>query len=411
MENEFEKGFMCGYLLGHNINEEESTEPYRSSWEYPSDWLNMPEPSENQIKLLVSRKAFSTGDSVFKMSIYYSKKSSKTNTYVDYGDGSEPVNIKKKSDKNSRYYYISWEGHTFKEGTGHKTINSEQWIVTINFDKSLNDEYYYISEEPSMEILGMKIGHSKYVGDPRYTTRRLVPYQAHTIGLLYLKVCNGLLDFVSIRSTQIRKIELNANITEIPAGMQLYSRFLRSINLDNIVSIGDHTFSDAYSLINPYCPNLESIGKNVFSGTHITEITEKTFPKLKSIGDMAFQDCYWLETLNSEIIETINNGAFRYCGSLKYINLPNVKSVGSNFGVSTALYAYLPLCEKVGNNAFSNQINLKEIDLRSCTEFGTYAFRNTYRLKKIIIPEGTDVSNCCTNIGINCEIEYYKKEQ
>ena len=161
MENEFEKGFMCGYLLGHSISEE-PTEPYRSSWEYPKDWLQIPEPAENQIKLLVSRKAFSTGDSVFKMSIYYSKKSSKTNTYVDYGDGSEPVNIKKKSDKNSRYYYISWEGHTFKEGTGHKTINSEQWIVTINFDKSLNDEYYYISEEPSMEILGMKIGHSKY---------------------------------------------------------------------------------------------------------------------------------------------------------------------------------------------------------------------------------------------------------
>ena len=106
MENEFEKGFMCGYLLGHSINEEESTEPYRSSWKYPSDWLCIPEPSENQIKLLVSRKAFSTGDSVFKMNIYYSKKSSKTNTYVDYGDGSGPVNIKKKSDKNSRYYYI-----------------------------------------------------------------------------------------------------------------------------------------------------------------------------------------------------------------------------------------------------------------------------------------------------------------
>lgn len=411
MENEFEKGFMCGYLLGYSISEEESTEPYRSSWEYPSDWLNIPEPSENQIKLLVSRKAFSAGDSIFKMNIYYSKKSSKTNTYVDYGDGSEPVNIKKKSDKDNRYYYISWEGHTFKEGTGHKTINSEQWIVTINFDKSLNDEYYYISIEPAMEILGMKIGHSKYVGNPRYTPRRLVPYQAHTIRLHYLKVCNGLLDFVSIRSSQIRKIEFNANITEIPANMQMSSRFLRSINLDNIVSIGDNTFNMAYSLINPYCPNLESVGERVFSYTHITEITEKTFPKLKSIGPYAFQNCKCLETLNSEIIETINDSAFTYCENLKYINLPNVKSVGSYLGGYTTLYAYLPLCEKVGNYAFINERNLKEIDLRSCTEFGTNLFNATYRLKKIIIPEDTDISNCCTGIGINCEIEYYKKEQ
>ena len=317
MENEFEKGFMCGYLLGNSMNEE-STEPYRSSWEYPNDWLNIPEPSENQIKLLVSRKAFSTGDYKFKMSIYYSKKSSKTNTYVDYGDGSEPVNIKKRSDSNSKYYYISWEGNIFKEGTGHKTINSEQWIVTINFDKYLNDEYYYISGTPGMEILGMKIGHSKYVGNPRYTPRRLVPYQAHIIRLHYLKVCNGLLDFISIRSSQIRKIEFNANITEIPADMQLNSKFLRSINLDNIVSIAHHTFNGAYSLINPYCPNLESVGDGVFSRTHITEITEKTFPKLKSIGKSAFDNCYFLETLDSETIETINDGAFSYQNSLKY---------------------------------------------------------------------------------------------
>lgn len=412
MENEFEKGFMCGYLLGYNISEEESIEPYRSSWKYPNDWLNIPEPSENQIKLLVSRKAFSTGDRIFKMNIYYSKKSSKTNTYVDYGDGSEPVNIKKKSDKDNRYYYISWEGHTFKEGTGHKTINSEQWIVTINFDKSLNDEYYYISGSSSMEILGMKIGHSKYAGNPTYKPRQLSPSNVYSTNRLhYLKVCNGLLDFVSVRSTQIRKIELNDNITEIPDNMQLHSRFLMSINLDNIVSIGDHTFNEAYSLINPYCPNLESVGKNVFSGTHITEITEKTFPKLKSIGTGAFGNCHFLETLDSEIIETINDGAFGYCNSLKYINLPNVKSVGSSLGGYNTLYAYLPLCEKVGNQVFLDEINLKEIDLRSCTEFGTNPFGGTYRLKKIIIPEGTDISNFCTYIGINCEIEYYKKEQ
>ena len=91
--------------------------------------------------------------------------------------------------------------------------------------------------------------------------------------------------------------------------------------------------------------------------------------------------------------------------------MPNVKSVGSDLGGYTTLYAYLPLCEKVGNYAFNNARNLKEIDLRSCTEFGTNPFNLTYRLKKIIIPEGTDISNCCTNIGINCEIEYYKKEQ
>ena len=413
MENEFEKGFMCGYLLGHNISEEESTEPYRSSWEYPSDWLNIPEPSENQIKLLVSRKAFSTtGDSgwpALTLGFYHSRTSSVSNTYVDYGDGSEPVNINKKGGFQNRYYYVNDVGHEFKEGTGHKTINSEQWIVTINFDKSLNDEYYYSPSYSDIKILGMKIGHTKYVGNPSYKPRKLTNY--NDCDLHYLKICNGRLNFVSIRAPQIRKIELNSSIAEIPKDMQLSSRYLRSINLDNIVKINDNTFYQAYSLINPYCPNLESVGEGAFEFSHITEVTKKTFPKLKSIENGAFLGCYWLETLDSEIVETINDRAFGNCDYLKYINLPNVKSIGTYLGGYMTLYAYLPLCEKVGNYAFNNLRNVKEIDLRSCTEFGTGAFNLTYGLKKIIIPEGTDISNCCTNIGINCEIEYYKKEQ
>ena len=409
MENEFEKGFMCGYLLGHSISEEESTEPYRSSWEYPKDWLQIPEPAENEIKLLVSRKAFSTTeDPVCKIDIVHSRTSSVTNTYVDYGDGSEPVNINKKAGFQNRYYYINGVGHKFKEGTGHKTINSEQWIVTINFDKSLNDEYFCIHTSSNTIILGMKIGHSKYVGNPNKSPRLISDYVSND--LHYLKICNGLLDF-ALNSSQIRKIELNSNITEIPRGTRISSRYLKSINFDNIVSISGYTFNQAYSLINPYCPNLESVGENAFAEAHITEITEKTFPKLKSIEDRAFLSCYCLETLDSETIETINDRVFAYCNNLKYINLPNVKSVGRELGGYATLYAYLPLCEKVGNYAFNNLRTLKEVDLRSCTEFGTRSFNNTFGLKKIIIPEGTDTSNCCTNIGINCEIEYYKKEQ
>ena len=52
MENEFEKGFMAGFLINQrkSTNEEDSTS---EKWTYPSNWLPLSKVRDNEISALV----------------------------------------------------------------------------------------------------------------------------------------------------------------------------------------------------------------------------------------------------------------------------------------------------------------------------------------------------------------------
>ena len=56
MENEFEKGFMVGYLLNQHKSDESDESKTDDKCEYPSNWLKLPEPSENQVILLADNR-------------------------------------------------------------------------------------------------------------------------------------------------------------------------------------------------------------------------------------------------------------------------------------------------------------------------------------------------------------------
>ena len=53
--NEFEKGFVAGILA----SKKKSGKPYDiydDNWSYPSYWLRLPEPKENQVIMLIDNK-------------------------------------------------------------------------------------------------------------------------------------------------------------------------------------------------------------------------------------------------------------------------------------------------------------------------------------------------------------------
>ena len=53
--NEFEKGFVAGILT----SKKKSKKPYVNhddNWLYPSYWLQLPEPKENQVIMLIDNK-------------------------------------------------------------------------------------------------------------------------------------------------------------------------------------------------------------------------------------------------------------------------------------------------------------------------------------------------------------------
>ena len=86
MENEFEKGFMCGYLINYHVDDE--PKPDQKEWTYPSSWLKLPEPADNQIVMLVDNR----GSSVYNNTNYTFGTRFTLDSYhptkVEWGDGS-----------------------------------------------------------------------------------------------------------------------------------------------------------------------------------------------------------------------------------------------------------------------------------------------------------------------------------
>ena len=53
--NEFEKGFISGMLASKKKSENPYVN-YDDNWSYPSYWLQLPEPKENQVIMLIDNK-------------------------------------------------------------------------------------------------------------------------------------------------------------------------------------------------------------------------------------------------------------------------------------------------------------------------------------------------------------------
>ena len=66
MENEFEKGFMAGFLINQrkSTNEEDESDSTSKKWTYPSNWLKLPEPADNQIIVLFDADKYGSNSSL-----------------------------------------------------------------------------------------------------------------------------------------------------------------------------------------------------------------------------------------------------------------------------------------------------------------------------------------------------------
>ena len=106
---------------------------------------------------------------------------------------------------------------------------------------------------------------------------------------------------------------------------------------------------------------------------HVTiPSTYNGFPVTK-IGNRAFEDCYYLETIEipNSIIE-IGNYAFTNCNSLREIEFPS--SV-----------------KKIGDHAFEECDSLNRIEIPSgVRSIGDYAFSRCYSLKGVVIENGLE---------------------
>lgn len=188
--------------------------------------------------------------------------------------------------------------------------------------------------------------------------------------------------------------------TDFPVMRQcLYDGKLRVIDISECTveddSLPDKAFArslDPVHLDSIVLPKtLRAIGNEVFCNPTMREII---FPAtLKSIGDMAFNQCNYLNSaIIPEGVESIGAGCFYHCYSLKSASLPStIRHIGLEaFNLCSNLMAIgIPYgIENIGPFAFANIAKIEEMALpESVRSIGEYAFYNDWSMRNIMLPK------------------------
>ena len=415
MENEFEKGFIAGYLINYH-KDDDKPKPDQKTWTYPSNWLKLPEPADNQIIVLFDADKHGSNSSLqyYRGTCGIEIPSGGTDDIkVNWGDGTGDWTFWN-ADKygNSANY-----AHEFIPGTGHDTGESEQWIVTWTFneEREVGEEYLFslcyttYSSKAAMRMPAIKIGNTKYLNSDSNssigTSKSL---------LRYIKILNDELNitYKFHGASHLSKVELSESITKIPYKCFSNAYNLFDINLTNITEIGDSAFSSCCKL-NPSgkMPNLTTIGNYAFQNTGITSCN---FPKLTSIGQYAFSSCSLMTNITiPKGVTYINNYAFQSCQSLRSVDLSNVTEIGTYaFTMCSSLKTIKS--DKVltiNNAAFRSCNRLLTAEFPSCNSVGNMAFQNCYCLELCILASGADIDSTAFSNTYICEVKFEESKE
>ena len=381
--NDYNGGFMTGYLLGKSLltNADDTDDDSSSKkWTYPSDWLQMSDPAENQVKLLV---AAPYGGTRYKKS--FSLRCHKS-IHIDWGDGSSSTVRPSK--------YLRTVTKTYRQNTGHiasrysmseedsgdngKIEKNEQWIITITF--GADTEYISsITYKSYMFIYAIKAGHVRHIC---YNASN----NCGDFYTYYMKICNG--DYIYLGGysfLSLRKLELPKSMTKLGdyALANCYSLF--DVDLSNITELGSHALASCYSLDpSGKMPKLIKAGKYVFSNSKLTGLD---FPALEEIDEGAFDRCYHLKNaIIPEKVTAIPKYCFGYCENLKQVISNKVVAINDrSFNICNNLRSvHLPYCNSITDYAFYNCYSLYDVTLQSgCNMNYVQAFYNCYLLNHI----------------------------
>ena len=382
--NDYNGGFMTGYLLGKSLltNADDDTDDDSSSkkWTYPSDWLQMSDPAENQVKLLV---AAPYGGTRYKQG--FSLRCHKS-IHIDWGDGSSST-VRPST-------YLRTVTKTYRQNTGHiasrysmseedsgdngKIEKNEQWIITITF--GADTEYISsITYKSYMFIYAIKAGHVRHICED--TSHNCGDYYTY-----YMKICNG--DYLYLggpRFSSLRKLELPKSMTKLGDYALANCNSLFDVDLSNITELGSYALDNCYSIdASGKMPKLIKAGKYAFSNSKLTGLD---FPALEEIDEGTFDRCYHLKkVIIPEKIADIPKSCFGYCENLKQVISNKVVAINDkSFYICHNLRSvYLPCCNSITDYAFYNCYSLYDVTLQSgCNMNYDQAFYKCYLLNHI----------------------------
>lgn len=404
--NKFEEGFMAGFLMNYRGKETEKEE----KWQYPSDWLPLPEVGVNEAAFLIFVMKSDGNVPSYSFGISYDEEITEP-VYIDWGDG-----VTTNSDEG-----ISYSSHDYTFGNGIPlTDNIEMYIIKLHAPTSGCLKYFNgcdfvntIAFKIYCPILCPNVTNTYYkynkflvyasfIGDSKnFGTRKSFFDAGKSIRRVDFEIpptiladqvfygCNNLSDanFIDLsKITAIGKLSLTGcknikkmnlqNITNIPDNCQLgnYTNCIEEINT-NATSIGNGNFQNCYSLKTINAPNLTSIGNHCFTNTSIKSLYLES---VISIGDGSF--------INSDVLASIDMPSLETIGACFYNN-PNLITVS------------VPSLQTSGSGSFHDCYTLSSIDLSSLTTItndtiGAYC----YSLSEIIAP---NIDLSLTNIFPN----------
>ncbi len=154
---------------------------------------------------------------------------------------------------------------------------------------------------------------------------------------------------------------------------------LRSVTLSKVKEIGSYAFQNTTNIKDIACNELTEMGMYVFSQSGITSFNA---PKLSTIGNNAFIDCYNLVSVSAPELTVLTLGAFKNCIVLKNIDMPSLIEIGANAVRNTAIEKFSGiLVEKIGNYAFADNHYLELVHFPVAISTGTNVFLNCPALK------------------------------
>lgn len=186
-------------------------------------------------------------------------------------------------------------------------------------------------------------------------------------------------DWTFARNKYLKEVNL-PSLEAVPYSCFKDCYVLRTVKLDNAVSIDTDAFAYCYRLKNIYAPKLNSLlaTDDIDVGTfhRCYNLTEVDFPLVAGdIPEHCFDDCLKLEKVKFDNVSVIKYKAFNFCQKLNSIYFPKVKTI-EQFAFYMAYNlknADLYSVETIEDKAFVNT-GIETMNAPNLKKLGSYAF-------------------------------------
>lgn len=178
----------------------------------------------------------------------------------------------------------------------------------------------------------------------------------------------------------------------LPDGMG-FTNLSFTMDLPNCSSITTGAFNNQYYLRSINCPVCTYIGYSAFQSC--SNLRTISFPICNEMNNNAFAYCSYLTEAIFPKCTIIPSSAFFSCSSLATISFPEATNINSQAFMNCRQLSsvYLPKVTQIVSSVFYQCYSLTSINLPQCSSVGGYAFTYCQQLSIISIPICTTISS------------------